>query len=128
MVKLAAKIITIIFIFLSIFQLSLIFGAPFGHFAWGGQHETLPTNLRIASISSILLYALFSIIILDRAKVISIFKNKKIGYIGTWILTIYFFSGILLNAVSKSEPERYTMTPIVVVLFLITLYVARSKK
>jgi len=41
---------------LVLFQLSLAFGAPWGRFAWGGQHPgVLPLGSRIASGVSILI-------------------------------------------------------------------------
>lgn len=128
MTKFAAKSIVGIFFLYGLFQITLILGAPWGHLAWGGQHEVLPVNLRFGSFISILLYIIFSLTILDRTKIISVFKNKKFSYLGTWVLTGYLLVGVLMNAISPSLPERYVQTPIAAVLFGLLLFVARSKK
>src|SRR5690606_3719032 len=62
----AAVAASIVLLALAFFQLALVFGAPLGRFAWGGQHEVLPANLRIGSAVSIVLYALFVVVLLDR--------------------------------------------------------------
>ena len=55
----AAIIFTLLMAALALFQLTLVLGAPLGHFAWGGQHRVLPGGLRIGSLVAIPLYALF---------------------------------------------------------------------
>ena len=37
---------------LAIFQIALAAGAPLGKYAWGGEHITLPLNLRLGALSS----------------------------------------------------------------------------
>jgi hypothetical protein len=97
---------------LGAFQVLLIFGQPLGRFAWGGQHNVLPTNLRISSILSIPLYALFAAVIADRAGLASIgFPDYAI-----WALAAYFTLGILMNGISRSKDERNVMTPVALAL------------
>jgi hypothetical protein len=95
---------------LAVLQLLLITGAPLGRFAWGGQHDVLPTRLRIGSAVSIALYALFAVLMLEG--------------VALWVLTAYFALGIVLNAVSRSRPERLVMTPVAVVLAAVCLVLA----
>ena len=108
---------------LAVFQAALIAGAPLGHFAWGGQHRVLPRNLRIGSIVSIALYALFAAIILQRAGVIAVLP-APVADVGIWVVAAYLALGIPLNAISRSLPERLTMTPVVIVLFALVLTAA----
>jgi hypothetical protein len=110
---------------LVIFQLCLIAGAPLGKFAWGGAHTTLPTNLRIGSLISTILYGLFIIIILNRAGSIDIINNS-LSSLGIWALTIYFFIGVCMNGISRSKPERNMMTPVALVLAVLCLLIALS--
>src|SRR5687768_719411 len=43
---------------LAVFQVALASGAPWGRYAWGGQHEgALPAPLRVGSAVSVLVYA-----------------------------------------------------------------------
>jgi hypothetical protein len=108
---------------LGVFQLSLAAGAPLGRLAWGGKHRTLPTGLRIASAASIALYAGFGAVIADAAGVVDVFG-------GTWprtavaVLTGYFALGVVVNAISRSRPERIVMTPVAAALALLFFTVA----
>jgi hypothetical protein len=108
---------------LAMFQAALVGGAPLGHFAWGGQNRVLPRNLRIGSIIAIVLYAGFAAIILQRAGIVS-WLPAPVADIGIWVVLGYSVLGIPLNAISRSVPERYTMTPVVTVLVLLVLTVA----
>ena len=44
--------------------------------------------------------------------------------VGIWVVVAYLALGVPLNAISRSAPERFTMTPVVVILFLLVLTVA----
>ena len=121
----AALAATVILGALAVFQFALIAGAPLGRFAWGGQHRVLPTRLRIGSLVSIVLYAIFAVIILQRADLISVVPDA-IARVGIWILTAYFVLGIVMNGISRSKPERNLMTPVSLVLAVLCLLVALS--
>ncbi len=123
---LAAMIFCVMLAALAVFQFALALGAPLGRFAWGGAHVRLPTNLRIGSMIAIAIYALLGLIILDRAGVTRVFPDAAIPTIGAWIAVAYLSLGIPMNAISRSKPERFTMTPVVIVLFGLALAVALS--
>ena len=125
MTTFAALAATLILAALAVFQAALIAGAPIGRFAWGGQHRVLPTKLRIGSAVSIVLYALFAIVILQRAELIELLPDA-VAQVGIWILTAYFVLGIVMNGISRSKPERNLMTPVCVVLAVLCLVVALS--
>lgn len=101
-------------------------GKPYGHFAWGGQYEVLPVGYRVASVSSIMLYIFFMTVILNQAGVIALFDPAGWPQTAMVAITVYSFIGIGMNAISRSKPERYTMTPIVTVLALLFLYVTKN--
>ena len=119
----AAIALTVILAVLAVFQLALVFGAPLGHFAWGGRHRVLPRRLRVGSLVSIVIYAVIAMLALDRAGVIDVVTDT-VSTVGMWIVFAYFVLGIPLNAISRSKPERYTMTPVVAVLAILSLLVA----
>src|SRR5688572_13829069 len=96
---------------LAVFQAALAAGAPIGRFAWGGQHRVLPTKLRIGSAVSIVLYALFALIILAAAERASDGTGAVGTDVGIWALTAFFVLGVGMNAISRSRPERLVMTP-----------------
>ncbi|MEF3402324.1 hypothetical protein [Agromyces sp. CCNWLW203] len=120
---LAAIVLCVILAALAVFQLALALGAPIGRFAWGGHHRVLPARLRIGSAISIVIYAVIAVIALDRAGVIDVVSDA-VSTIGMWVVFAYFVIGIPMNAISRSRPERYTMTPVVAVLAVLSLLVA----
>jgi hypothetical protein len=101
---------------LGLFQLALAAGAPWGRLAWGGGHERLPAALRIGSLVSILVYAVFATIVLERAGLIEVLPSPEIARIGAWIIAAYLTLGIVMNAISRSLPERLVMTPVATLL------------
>lgn len=109
---------------LVLFQITLALGAPLGKYAWGGQHIILPRKLRISSLSSVVIYLFFTIIILDRAGILELINNQFFVDIATWVLVGYFWLGVLMNAVSRSKPERNLMTPIALLLAVLTTLIA----
>ena len=109
---------------LILFQIALILGAPFGNYAWGGQHRVLPTKLRIGSASSIVIYLLFMAFLVSKSGVWNTITHEPTLTIGMWAMTGYLFFGVLLNAISRSKPERLTMTPVALVLAICFLIVA----
>ncbi|HEX8705252.1 MAG TPA: hypothetical protein VF815_40850 [Myxococcaceae bacterium] len=124
MLVFAAVLACVIFAGLTIFQALLIAGLPLGHLAWGGQHRVLPTGFRVGSAISILLYGIFATLVLERAGIIALLPGGAIEGVGLWGLTGYFALGIVMNAISRSMPERYTMTPVALVLTLLCLVLA----
>jgi len=121
----AAIAATIVLAALAVFQLALAIGAPLGRLAWGGGHERLPTRLRIGSAVSIVLYAVFAAILLDRAGVVDVIPDGA-SRIAAWVITGYFVLGIPLNAISRSRSERFVMTPVVTILAVLSAIVAGS--
>lgn len=119
----AAIALTVILAALAVFQLALALGAPLGRFAWGGAHRVLPTRLRIGSLVSILVYAVIAVLALDRVDLVDVVPDP-VSTVGMWVAFGYFVLGIPLNAMSRSTAERYTMTPVVAVLALLSLLVA----
>lgn len=71
MTTLAAAAVVVVLAALSVFQVLLVFGAPPGRFAWGGQHSVLPPRLRIGSAVSIAVYAVLTAIVLARADLLA---------------------------------------------------------
>lgn len=109
---------------LALFQIALALGAPLGKFAWGGNARVLPARLRIGSIVSVLLYAFIAIILLDRTGLTQVLRNGAFVQVAVWVVFAYFVLGILMNAISRSKRERYTMTPVTIALAALSLVVA----
>ena len=105
---------------LAAFQAALISGAPLGRLAWGGQYDVLPARLKVGSAVSIVLYAVFGYVALAKADLVPPLGGESVISTAAWVLTGYFALGVLLNAMSRSKPERAVMTP--VALFLAAAY------
>ncbi|MEV4953675.1 hypothetical protein [Paenarthrobacter nitroguajacolicus] len=106
---------------LAVFQVALAAGAPLGRFAWGGQHDVLPQKLRVGSVVSIVLYALFGYTALAKAGLAPVLVSETFTDIFMWVLTAYFILGVAMNAISRSKPERFVMTPVALVLAVLFL-------
>ncbi|MGY1751425.1 hypothetical protein [Modestobacter sp. SYSU DS0511] len=108
---------------LAVFQVALVAGAPLGRFAWGGQHVVLPTGLRIGSAVSIVLYGVIALVLLQAAGALEVVP-RSLADVGIWVLTGYFTLGVLMNAASRSRPERLVMTPVALALAVVCLVLA----
>ncbi|MET3719575.1 MULTISPECIES: hypothetical protein [unclassified Arthrobacter] len=126
MVQVYALVATAVLAGLAGFQAALIAGAPFGHLAWGGQHRVLPRKLRIGSVVSIALYAVFAYIALARAEVAEPLVGQTFTEVAAWVLTAYFAVGVVMNGISRSRQERLVMTPTVLALALLYLGLSLS--
>ena len=108
---------------LAVFQLLLVAGAPLGRFAWGGQHEVLPTRLRVSSAVNVVVYGLVAVVFLQRVGAVELLPTSVVD-VGLWVLTGLFGLGVLMNAVSRSRPERLVMTPVALALAAVCLVLA----
>jgi len=111
---------------LTLFQIALVCGAPFGHFAWGGKHRILPPKLRIGSSAAILLYAFFAALVAAQSDLWIIITNPTLVSIGLWVVAAYMTLGVFMNAISRSKPERFVMTPVALVLTICFVVLAMS--
>lgn len=104
----AAIVAVVLLLVVDVFQLALALGAPLGAAAWGGQAVgVLPTRLRIASaVAGLLVYPLIIAIVLASAGLIDAAWLPVQGPVAMWLLTGLFLLGALVNAVSRSRPER----------------------
>ena len=120
----AVVLICVVLGALALFQGLLVFGAPLGRFAWGGQHRVLPVSLRLGSLVSILIYALIATIVLARAETITYgIPSSRFG-IAIWVVAAYFLVAIALNPASKSTSERAVMPIVSAVLCVLCIVVA----
>ncbi|MBL7127254.1 MAG: hypothetical protein ISS58_08680 [Dehalococcoidales bacterium] len=124
--QIAAIATTIGFLGLMCFQILLALGFPFGQVAWGGKYIKLPPGLRIASIFSVAIYVLASILVLERAAIVSVINKSTVVTTGVWILVAFLALNTLSNLASRSKLEKLIMTPVSVTLGLLCLAVAIS--
>ncbi len=123
--KLAAWIAFTGFIGMSLFQLFLSLGAPFGKFAWGGRYPLkLPFHLRVGSAITTIIYIMGIMAVFVSTKIIhSEYLYTPAGIVVS-ILSLLFLLSALGNSLSRSIPERKTMTPIALVLSALCFIIA----
>ena len=122
-VAIAVVLATAVHAALAVLQALVAAGLPYGRLVWGGTHRVLPARLRIASGASILLYAAFTAVLLSRAGVLP-GADTAFVVVATWVLVGYFVLGIVMNSLSRSRAERWTMVPVCVVLAASALLIA----
>lgn len=105
------------------FQILLASGRPLGRYAWGGTHTVLPARLRVASVVSCLIYAAAAFVILEAANVIDLARSNELARTVTWALAAFFGIGVVMNAVSRSVPER-RMAAVALALSILSAVVA----
>lgn len=94
---------------LSVFQIALAFGAPFGAAAYGGSNPgVLPRRLRITSaIAGFGIYPFFTLFVLDAAGIVDTgLADGSQTRTWLWILTGLLVLGSLMNFMSRSKIER----------------------
>jgi len=110
---------------LVVFQVALAFGAPFGAAAWGGRNPgVLPGSLRVASaVVGLVVYPLMAAVILAAAGLIADDWLPLDPTVAVWILAVFFALGAIVNAISRSAPER-VWAPVSAVLAVCCVLIA----
>ncbi|MFV0434336.1 MAG: hypothetical protein ACK5LO_10180 [Leucobacter sp.] len=108
---------------LAIFQIALAAGAPLGKFAWGGEHTTLPLNLRFGAISAVLRYAFIVFIALDRSGTIAVLPEEFSFWV-MWLIVAHLGFSVILSLLSKSKYEKMTLAPYTFAMGVLSLLVA----
>lgn len=127
-VNISANITTILFTITIIIQLLLAVGVLPITMAWGGRQGTLAPRLRIMSIVSAVILALFAYVIryragLTRAEGITVFIKVL-----AWIVTAYMAFNTFTNFSSQSVTEKIVFVPITTILTIGCFIVSISKQ
>lgn len=121
-----AYIFTALMILISIFQLSLVLGAPLGELTMGGKFQgKLPIKMRILAFVQIIILLLFSLIIIARLS-IAFEAYYKLSRIGIWFVFAFFIFGTFINLISPSKKEKLVMGPLNIIALLCSFLVAMS--
>lgn len=123
----AAVVFTVLLALLAVFQIALVAGAPIGRLAWGGRDRVLDARKRVGSVVAVVLYAGFALLALTRARVLFDAAQALPVVIAMWVVLGYLVLGVLLNAISRSRPERYVMTPVSLLLAILALVIALGR-
>ncbi len=126
-----ARSAALIFAFLigvvSLFQLALALGAPWGRVAMGGTFPGVyPAPMRAAALVQIGLLAVMAMVVLSRAGVaLRAWRARSRGLV--WVVVVLAGAAVVLNLITPSPLERLIWAPVAVVLFLTAVRVAVSR-
>ncbi len=111
----------------TVFQLCLAAGAPWGAAAWGGADPGhLSAELRVASAFAACFWLLAALTALARGGIAASPVPYAFSRRGTWALTALLALGAVMNGASQSRWERFGWAPIVFGLAVLSLQLSRS--
>jgi hypothetical protein len=93
---------------ISLFQIALAAGAPWGAASWGGRHPgRLPTGYRIGSaVAGLFFYPAVALVVLGAAGLLGDDAVGSGGAAGLWVFAGLFGLSALVNLISPSKVER----------------------
>lgn len=109
---------------MAVFQAALAAGAPLGEAAWGGTESQLANSERFASGVSVVFYAIAAAVVLRRAGLWGSGEGVFVRW-ATWFLVGATTLGAFVN-VAAGQWERFLLAPLVLLLAILCLVVART--
>ena len=109
---------------LLVFHILVISGFVPSDSIWGGQINESQSKLRILETISIIITAVFIVIVLVKIDYIRLRRFHWIGRAGMWIICIYFLFNTVTNFSSGVSAENLFFGPITIVLTLLALRLA----
>ena len=107
-----------------LFQLGVASGKAWGEYTMGGRYPgRLPAVMRVAALVQALGLAVLAAVVLDAAGLLSLDWTDDVEWL-PFVPVVVAALSLVLNAASRSEPERRTWTPVAVVLLVSSLAVA----
>ena len=107
-----------------LFQLGIAAGKAWGEYTMGGRFPgRLPAVMRVAALVQGAVLALLAAVVLDAAGLLGLGWTDEVEWL-PFVPVIVAALSLVLNASSRSEPERRTWTPVAIVLLISSLAVA----
>jgi len=123
---LAAVVFSVLTGFVMVFQIALLFGAPWGELTLGGKYPgALPGRARLIPLVSALLLIGFAVVIVSRAGLAFPGIRDASGYL-VWVVVAYCALGCVANAITPSRRERRLWLPVVIMMCIFAVIVAVS--
>ncbi len=101
-----------VFSIVIILSFLIICGLPLGELTMGGQYKVFPGKLRLILVGQLILQMFFVIIILQAGGVIPLWFSENTTKIICIVMAVYLSLNTFMNFVSKSNKEKYIMTPL----------------
>ncbi|RAR43865.1 hypothetical protein [Paenibacillus sp. MDMC362] len=125
MLYLLSIIVTFMFISIAVFQVLLALGLPLGEFAMGGYYKVLPYKLRVVSAINAIILLVMGVVFLQHTNVINIFNVLPTNIL-VWVITVFLGFNTIANLISRSTKERYVMTPLSSIAFILCFMISLS--
>jgi hypothetical protein len=127
--RIAAVAAAVLLVGISVFQVLLALGAPWGSAAYGGgaagPDGVLPSGLRVASAVAAVILGIAAWVILARADLVRRGPlSARILRWATWVIVASMVLNTLSNVSSSSPVERWVLGGTTVVLVFLCGYVA----
>ena len=100
------------FLAVSVLYILLVCGLPLGEFAMGGKHKIMPAPMRAACAVSVLVQLAAIMLILQAGHIVDIGVPDSIATGGCYVFAAYLLLNTIMNGLSRSNKEKYTMTPL----------------
>lgn len=113
-------------IVISILQVGLICGAPWGEWAMGGKYPgKFPPKLRVSAFIQlcIILFALLIVLIRGNVFLITYFELSRSA---VWFVVTLFGISSILNTITSSKKERILGAPVTISMLVSSLIIALS--
>jgi len=121
----AAAILAVVLLgVITLFQLALAGGAPWGRAAYGGVWPgVLPKGMRINSlVFGLVIYPVIILYVLDAGGLLES-SWLPVSSVVMWVLVVFFAIGMVMNAISRSKIERL-WAPVSLLLTISTIILA----
>jgi hypothetical protein len=107
-----------------LFQLGVAAGKAWGEYTMGGRYPgRLPAVMRVAALVQAVVLMVLAAVVLDAAGLLALDWTDDIEWL-PFVPVVVAALSLVLNASSRSEPERRTWTPVAIVLLVSSLAVA----
>ena len=111
-------------VLVSLFQLALAAGAPWGKLAMGGRYPgRLPAAMRIAAVVQVGIYALMGAVVLSRAGVV-LPAWLEVSRVAVWVVVGVSALAAVLNLITPSKWERRLWAPVAILMLATATTVA----
>jgi heme/copper-type cytochrome/quinol oxidase subunit 4 len=122
--RIAGIILIVMMSLLIIFHLLIIFRVLPSDMVWGGKLENSSQVLMMELIALVITILFLTIILLKLSRTQ---KIRKLINVAVWIIFIYFSLNVLGNLASENTVEKAVLTPVALIMALLTLRLALEK-
>ena len=107
-----------------LFQLGVAAGKAWGEYTMGGRFPgRLPPAMRVAAAIQAAFLSVLGAVVLDAAGLVALDWTDDVEWL-PFVPVVVAALSLVLNASSRSEPERRTWTPVAIVMLVSSLAVA----